>query len=920
MVRAPNTDATIPVRKYFELQERGCRPSLAAIIFALKACKLSRDLVTGKKIHGDVMHSGDVSNLVVANSLLDMYVKCGCISEARELFDRMEKKDVISWTSIILGLAKHGYGDQALDFYSRMEEHGCPPDRVTVLAALKACSAIAENKVSGDRAEKVESLRKGKEVHARAARIGVELDTFAASSLVDMYAKCGRMVDAARIFESLQELSVVLWTGVILGYAQSGDGDSALEFFSRMKAEGHEPDRVTLLAALKSCASAAEKESLAGSYKFLEKGRAIFCEFQKARSLDLSKDIVLATTLVDMLSKCGSMVDARRVFENVQHRDVVLWNSIILGYAQSGQAEVALTLYSRMRDEGCLPDCLTLLGALKACVSMASNEQGKREALQRGKVIHSHAVRYRDEMEMVFETSLVDFYGRCGRLADSVLVFQSSRQHRRMAWTAIISSHAQNGDEESALELYQFMQDEGGEPSTAVLVAILKSLSSLASKEDGKLVEGRYAKINTVKRGREIHATAAKQAKALELPVATSLVDLYAKCGFTAEARKIFESLRSDLRDDVALWNCMVLGYTESGEAQKALELYSQMIQGRGPSPDRVTLLAALKACACFAEKEHSHSLQYLKDIHARAVRFFDVELDTMLANTLLDSYAKSQSTVDALHVFERIRQPDVVSWNCIVLGFLGNGESEAALETVERMREERGSRELNSVTYVAALKACAALGALERGRRFHAEICSAGLETDTMVANSLVDFYGKCGSMAEAEEVFRKISTKTMVTWSALISGYSCQGDTDRVFELFEKMKLQEKDLQPDGVTYLSVLTACSHKGLVERGKEVFEEMWRKRGLPRGAEHYACMVDLLGRANRLDEAAELLKEMPVDASAESWMALLSACYKWRNLEVGKLAFESVLELDRGNASAYVMMSNIYSSSELNSV
>ncbi|EFJ21405.1 hypothetical protein SELMODRAFT_106861 [Selaginella moellendorffii] len=322
---------------------------------------------------------------------------------------------------------------------------------------------------------------------------------------------------------------------------------------------------------------------------------------------------------------------------------------------------------------------------------------------------------------------------------------------------------------------------------------------------------------------------------------------------------------------------------------------------------------------------------------------------NTLLANLLIDMYSKCGAIADACHIFHSMESRDlvswtsiiqalsragdlreaiqvfesirpdrrsIVSWNCLIQGALHNDDPKLALNLYSRLRDS-SSRAPNRITHIAALRACASLGDLDSGRELEARIspkCFLPSNGDDplSLSNALVDFYGKCASMGDAERVFSSIPSKNLVSWTSLIAGYSRQGDSQRVFELFRRMQSREEGIKPDAITYLSVLSACCRSGHVDRAKFYLEEMRSKHGIAPGIEHYTCMVRLLGQANLLEEARKVVETMPVKPDIVIWMALLECCKMWKNLQVGRVAFEGVMRIDDKNATAYVLMSSIY--------
>ncbi|XP_024539905.1 putative pentatricopeptide repeat-containing protein At1g69350, mitochondrial [Selaginella moellendorffii] len=946
---AKNEQGEMALELFSRMEEQGCQANAVTFLGALKACvslaeKEQGTLVQGRVIkcecleRGRRIHSRAAEtlgpDLFVANALIDFYSRCGSLDEARSVFEILDRRrDVVSWNSIIQGCTQSGEGDLALSFYRAMKGDGFQPNRVTVLAALKACVSSAEKEEDGDPESRVPSaklariqkrLEQGREIHFEAAKLGLDSDVFVASALVDMYAKFGSLPEARKIFESMKKRSVVPWTAIIMAYAQNGDGEMALRLYSRMQDEGCAPNRVTVLAAVKACVTLSEKEPAMKELS-LGKGRAIH---RQAVEMGVDSELFVANALIDMYSRCGSMADASQVFHGMKARDIVSWNSIIQGFAQreGGDPETALKLYARMLDEGkCSPNQVTTLAALRACVILSGREDARKladvgvkvKSLERARGIHGGVL---GKPETLVANSLIDVYSKCGSMSDARQVFDGMEEKQRstVSWTAIIMGYAENGDGEEALELFERMMKEGSfAPSEVTLLGALKACSSLAEKEEAIYVQGKAVKARSLERGRYLHSQAIKlwnRDEELNVFLANALIDMYAKCGEMVEAQQVFDEL--DHRKSVVSWNSMIQGYAYAGNGAKALELFDQMDVFQR---DGVTYLAALKACASIGRK----SLGKGRVIHEEFIgmdNINDNRIDVLLANSLIDMYAKCGSLDESWMVFERIhpKQRTISSWNSIILAHAESGEEEQAMELYSQMKDLENFQP-DAVTYFVVLKACGNLAALETGKKICNEIreVPGKLQDQVMLANSIVRFFAKCGCMDEAERVFHSISRKNIGSWSALIAGYSFHGDTDRVFELLETM-IQEKNprLLPNEMIFLSVLNACSHAGLVEKGLELFDVMRYTYGIPAGIHHYACMVDLLARANKLDEALAMVEGMPVEADAVVWTSLLAGATKWKNARIGCIAFEKGLELGSGKdrVANLILMSNLYAS------
>ncbi|XP_024534604.1 pentatricopeptide repeat-containing protein At2g33680-like [Selaginella moellendorffii] len=551
------------------------------------------------------------------------------------------------------------------------------------------------------------------------------------------------------------------------------------------------------------------------------------------------------------------------------------------------------------------------LAALKDCKDLGKLVQLHAEAAQTG-----------DDTNVFVASALIGSYAKLGSVADARKVFDKLPQPDLVSWTALLAGYADRGDAQEVLRLFLRMQAQGCVPDARAFVLAAKACGALASSEQGtQLGGGKAVKAVALEQGMAIHAQAESAGCDKELFVGSMLVDMYTKCGSTLDARRVFDRMEGH---DVVSWTALVLGYAESGEAEMALEVFSRARRRQGCEPNARTFLAVIKACASLAAKEEGTQvegrlvkLKTLKRgmaLHSQALGSGSCEFDAFVASTVVDMYGKCGSLVDARMTFDRIPFLDVVLWNALMRACAENNEERLTLELLRCMRS--GGPSPDEQSFAVGLGACSSNAALETGKAIHSEICRDGVESDAVVANCLLDFYAKCGNMVDAHRILEANHRRT-ATWTSLIAGYSRQGDSKQVFELFHAM--EDEGLEIDCVTLVCVLTACSHAGRVEQGKKLFQEMSSKHGITPGEEHYVCMVDMLGRANRLDEAVGLLERMPHRPSSVAWRAVLAACKKWKNVGLGKVAFESLLELGERDPATYDLMASIYGSSSSSS-
>ncbi|KAH9535066.1 hypothetical protein CY35_17G034800 [Sphagnum magellanicum] len=633
-------------------------------------------------------------------------------------------------------------------------------------------------------------------------------DVFVGSSLVDMYAKCGHVEDALRVFNNMPSRDVVTWSALILGHVKYGQGQKALELFRQMQQEGVEPDPVTFVAVLNACASVSA----------LEEGR---CAHEQIIRSGCESVVFVRSSLVDMYGKCGSMQDAWRVFNKMPSQDVATWNAMIFGYVKCGQGQKALELFQRMQQEGVWPDRVTLVGVLNACASIV--------ALEEGRGAHEQIIRRGWDLDAFVGSSLVDMYAKCGSMEDAWRVFCKMPSQDVVTWTAMILGYVRCGQAQKALELYKRMQQEGVQPNAVTFMGVLNACASLMALEEGRCV----------------HEQMIQCGCHLDAFVGSSLVDMYAKCGSMEDAWSVFNKMPSR---DAVTWTAMILGHVNCGQGRKALDLFHQM-QEEGVQPDAVTFVGVLNACAsimALEEGRHAHE-QIIQN---------GCESDAFVGSSLIAMYAKCGSMEDASRVFNKLPSRAVVCWTAMIFGHVKCGEGHKALELFQKMQQE--GVQPDPVTYVGVLNACANVVALEEGRRAHERIIQSRCESDVFVRSSLVDMYAKCGSMEDACRVFNTMPSHDVVSWNALLGGFAIHGQGKEALVHFELMC--EEGVHPDDITFVCLLSACSHAGFVDEGLRFFALMTTVYRIPAKLEHYTCMVDLLGRAGHLQEAENMIQ------------------------------------------------------------
>ncbi|XP_062111603.1 pentatricopeptide repeat-containing protein At2g02980, chloroplastic [Humulus lupulus] len=351
---------------------------------------------------------------------------------------------------------------------------------------------------------------------------------------------------------------------------------------------------------------------------------------------------------------------------------------------------------------------------------------------------------------------------------------------------------------------------------------------------------------------------------------------------------------------DIVVFNMLARGYARSKTPLGAIPLFAQILSA-DILPDDYTFPALLKACAC------SKALEEGKQLHCLAIKH-GLSLNVYVFPTLINMYTACNDIHAARRVFDNVEDPCIIMYNAIITGYTRNSLPNEALALFRQLQVSNVKP--TDVTMLSVLSSCALLGALDLGRWAHEYVKKNGFDIYVKVNTAVIDMYAKCGSLEDSESVFENMPVKDTQAWSAMIMAYAIHGRGSKAVSMFEKMKRER--VKPDEITFLGLLYACSHSGLVEEGYKYFYTMSDKYGIIPGIKHYGCMVDLLSRSGQLEEAYKFIDKLPITPTPLLWRTLLSACSSHGNVELGKLVIKRIFELDDSHGGDYVILSNLY--------
>lgn len=834
-------------RVFDQMQGEGIIPDKITFVSTLDGCKGHAWLTEGYRMHTYIMDSGYDSDLVVGTALLKMYGKCGSLEDARKTFEKMRKRDLVAWTTMMAAYAQHGQGREAFLLFHQMLNKGVSPDKVTFVSMLHACASQI-------------SLAEGKLIHACIRDTGFLSDVIVGTALVNMYGKVGSVEDAQLVFDQMPKRNVLSWTVMIQVYSENGQGDKALEVFGQMEKDGVMPDKVTFVSILDAC----------GSHALLDEARKMHGYILNN---GFDSDVVVSTALLNMYGKIGCLEDAWAAFHSIAKRDLVSWNAMLRICAQHGQSKEALQLFKQMLWEGVILNKTTYVTILSVCAS--------HKLLAEGKHIHEHIVNNCFESNVFVGTALLDMYGKCSSLESAQLIFDKMPKQDVHSWNAIIGVYVQHGLCNEAFKLFHRMRQEESMPDKVTFSIILA-----ACVNPEMLVEGK-----------QLHASICDRGLEFDLALGNALIHAYGKCGSLDDARWMFHKIPNQ---DVVSWTTIITVEVQYDQCKEAVQLLKQM-QEQGLFPDKITFVSVLTAFSSQVALAES------KWIHA-CILHSGLESDVVVATELIHMYGRCGSVVDAQKVFDRMHEWDGFAWDAMTAVQIQYGQGNEALQLFDQMQLE--GYVPDRVIFISMLAACSSEAKLAEGERMHARILHSGFELDVVIGNALVNMYGRCGSLQVAHGVFNRMSERSVASWNAMIGLYAQHGQGKQALILFEEM-CQEGEI-PDEITFVSILAACSRAGLVNEARLFFNSMSQNYGISPVVEHYACIIDLLGRAGRVDEAEKLINDMPFNPTFESFMALLGACKHQTDVARGERAADRVFELDLKDPAPFVILSNIY--------
>ncbi|CAN6482378.1 unnamed protein product [Victoria cruziana] len=520
--------------------------STSSYAFLLGECAARRWVQGGRWVHSHMVRTG-FPYLKLSIKLIDMYLKCGCIEDARKLFNKMPPQHVVPWNAMVSAYAQHGCGQEALRLFVMMHFSNVAPDEFTFTSVFKACANLGY-------------ARGGRVAHGQMVVSGLRTNVFVGSAIIDLYVKCSRVDDARLVFDRINERDVILWTALIVGYVQNEKDEEALNLFGEMVRGGMKPDDYTVASVLIAC----------GNLLALREGIQIHAVTIK-EALELNSSS--RTSLLSMYAKCGSVGDSLKIFNGMTDANVVSWTAMITGLVENQQEEDALSLFHKMTSFSIRPNQFTFSVALRACAGVSLFTEGKQ--------IHVLITKTGLDTDKFVAAALVDMYGKCGCIRMALLVFNNGLLEKdAVLFNAMISGYAQNGYGLEALQLFEEMKQFGIIPNSATFVGLLSACSNAGMLQEGRKIFHLMSTLGIVF-SRDHYGC---------------MVDLLGRAGQLEEAEKLIHSM--PMGPDAVIWRTLLNACKIHGEIGKGHRAAESVFRLVGEDDGTHVLLSNIYASA----------------------------------------------------------------------------------------------------------------------------------------------------------------------------------------------------------------------------------------------------------------------------------------------------------------------------------
>lgn len=698
-------------------------------------------------------------------------------------------------------------------------------------------------------------LKDGICVHSPIIKLGIQDNLLLTNNLLSLYAKRYGADYARHLFDEMPQRDVVSWTGILSAYVKDGNHEEALRFFHLTKVSGEKPNEFTFSNVLRSC-------SASGNLVHGTKVHACLLKH------GFESNPILCSNLIELYSKWDLLEDTVKVFDGMENGDTLSWTAMISSLVQAGKWTQAVCFFVRMIEKAVSPNEYTFVKLLIACSSLG---------IDHAKLIHSQLIVWGVGLNLVLKTALVDAYSKCQKMEDAMKVLQQTSEQDVQLWTTMITGFTQNKNFEGAISAFRDMGGNNIVANSYCYAGILNACSSAQALQMGK----------------QIHAQAIRAGLENDTSVGNALLDFYAKCSNAIE--DVIWVFKGMTLPNVISWTTLIVGLASHGLRDECYRAFLEM-RFVGRKPNSFTLSSILQACGNQTRK-----------IHGFAVKI-NADNGIIVGNALVDAYAGLGMVDCALSLVKGMHNRTVITYTTLASKLNQIGCRKPTLEIINHMRED--DLQIDGFVISTCLSASANLGAKKTGEQLHCYSIISGFNRWISVMNGLIDFYGKCRSIKDARKAFSEICNPDVISWNCLMHSFALNGHTTSALSTLEDMRLAGG--KPNSITLLTVLFACNQDGLVDMGIEYFHSLTELYGIKPQLHHFNLVVDLLGRAGRLEEAVSVLKSLPFVPHASICKRLLLSCKLHRNVLLAEEVARRGLELDPSDLEFHVLLASIY--------
>lgn len=709
--------------------------------------------------------------------------------------------------------------------------------------------------------ENAKSCISGAGIHGQMCKLGFTYDTFSMNNLIKMYCRCGFMCEGLKVFEEMPQRNVVSWSLVISGAAENGEFELCLETFLDMMRDGLMPNEFTLGSVMKACADV-------GAYGF---GSSVHCLSWK---LGIEQNVFVGSSTLSMYARLGDIASAELVFEWMEKVDVGFWNAMIAGYTNCGFGLEALSAVSLLDSKGMKMDKFTIVSAFKACSVIQDSDSGKE--------LHGFILR-RGLTSTVAMNALIDMYFINGRKNSALKTFSSMPNRDIISWNTVFGGFSDENDVKEIVDLFRDFMLEGMKPNRITFSVLFRQCGILL---DYKL-------------GSQLCSLAVHLGFLNEPSVLCSIISMFAQCGLMEMVLSAFDSV---VFKPISAWNQLILAYSLNSYYMEAFRTFSSLWRF-GVEANEYTYSIIIET-TCKSENQWM-----CRQLHCASLKA-GFGSNKYVSCSLIKCYIIIGLLESSFEIFNQLESVDMATWGALISALVHQNYTYEAIMFLNILMES--SEKPDEFIFGSILNGCSSRAAYHQTKAIHSLVEKMGIGIHVHVASAIIDAYAKCGDIGSARQAFEQsCRSNDIIVYNSMIMAYAHHGLAWQAIQIFERLRIA--NLQPSQATFVSVISACGHIGLIEQGRSLFQTMELDYNITPSRDNFGCLVDMLSRNGFLYDARYIIESMPFPPWPAILRSLLSGCRIYGNRELGQWTAEKLLSLAPKNDAAYVLLSKVYS-------